>query len=121
MKYDQLVKAGTFAEACFDSNTIKELEEAQKFQLVDKNDVLAWNLSPSEWREGIKNAFTALIIRFICDSFGGKEERIELFISDFPEMIDINTNCLEDCLASLSDENLQFTYQYAKDFLAGEN
>jgi len=46
------IKSGSFAEACYNQNSISELHEALK-GTPDKTDMKEWNLSESEWREQI--------------------------------------------------------------------
>jgi hypothetical protein len=53
------IQENTFAEACFEINTIEDLELALK-EPVDTLDMRNWNLSESELREQIKLALNAL-------------------------------------------------------------
>lgn len=53
------IETGTFAEACYDMNTIEELELALT-QSADKNDMKQWSITEKEWRENIELALTAL-------------------------------------------------------------
>lgn len=54
-----MIKSNTFAEACYDMNTIEELENI----LVngpDKTDMKEWGLRENEWTEQIKLAINEL-------------------------------------------------------------
>lgn len=53
------IQENTFAEACFEINTIEELKLALKGS-VDTFDMRNWNLSESELRDQIKLALSAL-------------------------------------------------------------
>ncbi len=53
------INSNTFAEACYDMNTIEELEEALHEE-ADQGDMDAWNLTPEAWREEIELALAAL-------------------------------------------------------------
>lgn len=48
----------TFAAACYDSNTVAELEAALRGP-VDENDCKEWNITPEQWREQIQLALAA--------------------------------------------------------------
>jgi hypothetical protein len=48
----------TFAAACFDQNSIAELEQALAGQ-VDVTDCAEWNLTPEQWRAEIELALAA--------------------------------------------------------------
>jgi hypothetical protein len=54
------VPRGTFAEACYDMNTIKDLEDALQGP-ADHTDCQAWGISPEEWRAQIELALKARI------------------------------------------------------------
>ena len=49
-----------FAEACYDQNSVAELQEALKGE-PDQSDMAEWGLTASEWREQIKEALDELI------------------------------------------------------------
>lgn len=53
------VQENTFAEACYDQNSIEELEVARN-QEPDETDMKEWNLTEDEWREQIEIAIAAL-------------------------------------------------------------
>lgn len=46
------IQSGTFAEACFDNNSIQELKNAL-LGSADRADMVAWNLTATEWKEQI--------------------------------------------------------------------
>ncbi len=48
----------TFAAACYDQNSIAELEEALR-DGPDQTDMETWNLSETEWKEQIEEALAA--------------------------------------------------------------
>lgn len=52
------IQDNTFAAACFDQNSIAELEEALK-NGPDKGDMDAWGLTEDEWRAQIELALKA--------------------------------------------------------------
>ena len=54
-----MIKENTFAEACYNMNTIQELEKILKIG-PDKTDMRDWSLSESEWTEQIKLAIDEL-------------------------------------------------------------
>ncbi len=56
--FDQ-IELNTFAAACYDQNTIDDLDEALKGD-PDNIDMSAWNISADEWRSHIKLALEAL-------------------------------------------------------------
>lgn len=45
-----------FSEACYDMNTIKDLQEAYQETTADRNDMEAWGISAAEWHYSIKVA-----------------------------------------------------------------
>ena len=53
------IEEGTFAEACYNQNTIKELKEARKEE-ADETDMKEWGLNETEWREQIELAIAAM-------------------------------------------------------------
>jgi len=53
------IQENTFAEACYNTNSIKELEAALNAP-ADENDMEQWGLSESEYFEEIKTALTEL-------------------------------------------------------------
>lgn len=53
------ITENTFAEACFNQNTIAELQAALA-NGADANDMKTWGLSESEWKENIELAIEAL-------------------------------------------------------------
>lgn len=53
-----LIESGTFAEACFNNNSIAELESALAGQ-PDPTDLATWGITPDEWREQINLALAA--------------------------------------------------------------
>ena len=48
-----------FAEACYDENSIAELEEALKLRAADKTDCENWKITPTQWRAAIVEALAA--------------------------------------------------------------
>jgi predicted Zn-ribbon and HTH transcriptional regulator len=52
-----------FAEACFDTNSVPELIEGLLERSADKTDCKQWNITPTQWREAIKQA---LEFRLFC-------------------------------------------------------
>ena len=53
------IAENTFAEACYNENSIKDLETALAGD-PDKLDMAEWNLTAYEWRDQIKMAISAL-------------------------------------------------------------
>jgi hypothetical protein len=49
----------TFAEACFNENSIDELKQAL-IDGPDKSDLINWELTEGEWRENVDLALRAL-------------------------------------------------------------
>lgn len=45
-----------FAEACFNDNSNDELIDALKMRKADKTDCENWGITPSQWREAIREA-----------------------------------------------------------------
>jgi hypothetical protein len=52
------IESNTFAEACFNQNSIEELEQALK-DGPDATDMQTWGLTADEWREQIELALKA--------------------------------------------------------------
>lgn len=52
------IPSNSFAAACFDQNTVAELEEALQ-GAADESDCKAWNITPEQWREQIQLALAA--------------------------------------------------------------
>ena len=48
-----------FAAACYETNSIIELEEALKQRAADKTDCEEWKLTPTQWRAAIAEALEA--------------------------------------------------------------
>lgn len=55
------IENGSFAEACYDSNTIKELIDALAQRGADKTDCKTWGITPTEWRSEIRIGLLNLI------------------------------------------------------------
>lgn len=53
------IEDNTFAHACYDQNSIAELEAALAREAADKMDCETWGITPTEWREQIKLALAA--------------------------------------------------------------
>lgn len=53
------IQENTFAAACYNDNTIAQLEKALAGR-ANKFDMKAWGLNPIQWREQIKMALAAL-------------------------------------------------------------
>ncbi len=51
------IELNTFAAACYDNNSIAELEHALE-NSPDSADMSEWNLSNAEWRKQIELALT---------------------------------------------------------------
>ena len=51
------IKTNTFAESCYNMNSINELENALT-QGPDEADMEEWNLTAEEWREQVELALT---------------------------------------------------------------
>ena len=48
-----------FAAACYDTNSIRQLEKALKQQHADPVDCAAWDITPIQWRAEISEALAA--------------------------------------------------------------
>ena len=48
-----------FAEACYDTNRVEELEAALKQRAADKTDCDTWRITPTQWRAAIAEALAA--------------------------------------------------------------
>ena len=55
-----MIESNTFAEACYDTNSIYELRQAL-LSAADENDMESWGLSESEWYSQIQLALNELI------------------------------------------------------------
>jgi hypothetical protein len=53
------IESGSFAEACFDMNSIEDLEDAS-IENADETDMKTWGLTADEWLRQIKLALVAL-------------------------------------------------------------
>ena len=49
------IESNTFAEACYDMNSINDLENALKGD-ADETDMKTWGITDEEWREQIELA-----------------------------------------------------------------
>ena len=54
------IKENSFAEACYNENSIAELKAAST-NSPDKTDMLVWDLTEEEWRRNIILALSALL------------------------------------------------------------
>ena len=54
-----MIKDNTFAAACYDGNTIEDLESALVGD-ADETDMTAWNINATQWQEQIQLALTEL-------------------------------------------------------------
>ena len=48
-----------FAEACYNTNSTAELEDALLERAADKTDCQEWHITPTQWRAAIVNALAA--------------------------------------------------------------
>ena len=48
-----------FAEACYDTNTVAELEAALEQRAADTTDCEIWEITPTQWRAAIAEALAA--------------------------------------------------------------
>lgn len=48
-----------FAEACYDTNSISQLEEALKQRAADQTDCQEWKITPTQWRAAIAEVLAA--------------------------------------------------------------
>lgn len=53
-----LIEPGSFAEACYNQNSVRELEEALT-SAPDTVELEIWGLTADEWREQIELALAA--------------------------------------------------------------
>ena len=54
-----MINENTFAAACYNDNTIEDLENALRGE-ADLTDCETWKLTPAEWREQIELALAHL-------------------------------------------------------------
>lgn len=50
------IESGTFAEECYDVNSVEELLDALLFKKADRDELKRKHLTASEWREQIAQA-----------------------------------------------------------------
>ncbi len=62
-----------FSEACFNQNSIKELQDAFAGE-PDNTDMETWGIDDDEWKEAIETALLALIGEEICDQLDDAEK-----------------------------------------------
>jgi len=55
------IEDGTFAAACYEQNTIAELEIINARGFADQADCAEWSLTAAEWRQQIELALAALM------------------------------------------------------------
>jgi len=48
-----------FAEACYDTNSIEQLDAALRQRAADKTDCTEWKITPTQWRASIAEALAA--------------------------------------------------------------
>lgn len=53
-----------FAEACYNTNSVSELEEARAGN-ADRTDCAAWNITPEQWRAEILLALETAMADFV--------------------------------------------------------
>lgn len=56
---DMSIQTNTFAEACYNQNSIEELEQAL-IDGPDCKDIEVWNLTNEEWEKQVKDALAEL-------------------------------------------------------------
>lgn len=54
-----MTRLSGFAEACYDQNSVEQLEEALRMRAADKTDCAEWRITPTEWRAAIAEALAA--------------------------------------------------------------
>ena len=54
-----MIKDNTFAAACYNDNTIEELETALA-GTADQTDMASWGIDENEWRDQIQSALAEL-------------------------------------------------------------
>ena len=54
-----MIKDNTFAAACYNDNTIEELETALA-GTADQADMASWGIDENEWRDQIQSALAEL-------------------------------------------------------------
>lgn len=52
------IETGSFAESCYDMNSIEELQEALQGD-ADKTDMQTWGIDANEWKSQIEMALKA--------------------------------------------------------------
>lgn len=57
-----MTKLNGFAEACYDMNTVADLEFAMTQRQADKTDCETWRITPTQWRAAIAEALDAKIV-----------------------------------------------------------
>ncbi len=53
------IESGTFSEACYNDNSVTELQEALASRSADKTDCKTWGITPTQWRNEINLALAA--------------------------------------------------------------
>ena len=56
-----------FAEACFDDCTVEDLVEGLRERSADKTDCQTWGITPTQWRQAIREALEAKLFYAIED------------------------------------------------------
>lgn len=57
-----------FASACYDGNTIEELIEALTSMKADESDCKTWDITPTEWRQGLGMALSEMISDILSEA-----------------------------------------------------
>jgi len=60
------IESNTFAEACYNQNTIDELKQALNEE-ADQSDMLEWKIDASTWHAQIKLALAAKLENLLKD------------------------------------------------------
>lgn len=69
---DAQAELSEFSEACFNQNSIKELQDAIAGE-PDSTDMQTWGIDEDEWKEAIETALLALIGEEICGQLDDAE------------------------------------------------
>lgn len=65
LNVNAIIQDGTFAEACYNQNSVYELISALAQVHADHADMEQWNLTPEKWRENVAFALRVKLAELI--------------------------------------------------------
>ncbi|SFB80447.1 hypothetical protein SAMN05660443_0233 [Marinospirillum celere] len=67
-----MIEANTFAEACYNQNSLDELLEAYFDAEADQSDCESWGIDEQKWMDSIEKAMGEKMREFFCENNNSK-------------------------------------------------